>query len=246
MKQKTSLREDEKQPIFVYGLHPSRELLRNPDREIDAIFVSENAQGKLAEDLSRFQEKVEVLSPRKLGNLVGADAVHQGVVIKARPLEPAQLSAFANARLLIALDQVTDPHNVGAIMRSAAAFGADGLILTWRNAPAETGVLVKSASGAFEHIPIARVTNLSSGLSVLQKRGFTLVGLAGEADESIEDALSHKGPICIVLGAEGKGLREKTRHTVDHLARIEMSNSITALNVSNAAAVALYLATMRS
>lgn len=242
MTAKPRLTEEERAPLYIYGLHSAAEALGNPARTIEAVYATENALTRLSADMTRFEDRLELTGPKKLTRLVGEEAVHQGIVVKARPLEPVHIGAFDSARLLVALDQVTDPHNVGAIIRSAAAFGADGLMMTWRNAPPETGVLVKSASGAFDHVPIARVTNLGSGLTALKKKGFDLVGLAGEGDLPIEEALGGQDRVCIVMGAEGKGLREKTRNIVDTLARIEMAGAISALNVSNAAAVALFLA----
>ena len=147
-------------------------------------------------------------------------------------------------RRLVALDQVSDPHNVGAILRSCAAFAVDALIMTSRHSPHETAVLAKSASGALDHVPLMRVQNMVRTLEALKESGMTLVGLDSEADETLE-AVMPAGPVCLVLGAEGKGLRQSTRATCTHLARLDMPGTIASLNVSNAAALSLYVCDRR-
>ncbi len=182
-----------------------------------------------------------------LGRLVPSDAPHQGVVIEVEPLDEVWLddllvSAPERAVLLV-LDQVTDPHNVGAILRSAAAFGAIGLVTQDRHSPPESGVVAKAASGALERVAWARVVNLARALEDIAKAGFWRIGLAGDADTDLKDAL---GParIALVLGAEGPGLRHNTREHCDALARLPIGDAIESLNVSNAAAVALYAASI--
>jgi len=167
--------------------------------------------------------------------------VHQGVVIEAEPLAPKPLSALADTPLVIVLDQVTDPHNAGAIMRSAVAFGAGALITTARHSPHESGVLAKSASGALEHIGLIEVRNLAEALGELHEAGFQTIGLDSDGPSDLEKSFAG-GRIALVLGAEGKGLRQKTRDTVSTLARLDMPGAIRSLNVSNAAAIALYAA----
>ena len=182
-----------------------------------------------------------------LGRLVPHDAPHQGVVIEVEPLEDIWLgdllSAASERALLLVLDQVTDPHNVGAILRSAAAFGAVGIVTQDRHSPPESGALAKAASGALERVPWARVVNLARALDEIGEAGFWRVGLAGEADMELKDAL---GPprVALVLGAEGPGLRPNTREHCDAVARLPISGAIESLNVSNAAAVALYAASI--
>ena len=180
-----------------------------------------------------------------LARLVPHDAPHQGVVIEVEPLEGAWLDELVEGApqraLLLVLDQVTDPHNVGAILRSAAAFGAVGIVTQDRHSPPESGVVAKAASGALERMPWARVVNLARALDEIGQAGFWRIGLAGDADVELKDAL---GPprVALVLGAEGAGLRPNTREHCDALARLPISESIESLNVSNAAAVALYAA----
>ena len=180
-----------------------------------------------------------------LGRLVPHDAPHQGVVVEVEPLEDVWLGDVlgdaAERAVLLVLDQVTDPHNVGAILRSAAAFGAAGLVTQDRNSPPESGVVAKSASGALERVPWARVVNLARALEEIGEAGFWRIGLAGDAETTLANAL---GPprVALVLGAEGAGLRPNTREHCDALARLPIDDSMESLNVSNAAAVALYAA----
>ena len=167
--------------------------------------------------------------------------MHQGVVIEAQPLKPKALDALGDTKLVVVLDQVTDPHNVGAVMRSAVAFGASALITTARHSPQESGVLAKSASGALEHIDVIEVKNLADALGKLHESGFQTVGLDSDGTEELEKIFASQ-KIALILGAEGKGLRQKTRETVTALARLDMPGAIRSLNVSNAAAVSLYAA----
>jgi 23S rRNA (guanosine2251-2'-O)-methyltransferase len=180
-----------------------------------------------------------------LGRLVPHDAPHQGVVIEVEPLEDAWLdgllSGAADDAVLLVLDQVTDPHNVGAILRSAAAFGAIGIVTQDRHSPPESGVVAKAASGALERMPWARVVNLARALEEIGEAGFWRIGLTGDADTDLKDALGPKR-VALVLGAEGPGLRPNTREHCDALAKLPISAAIESLNVSNAAAVALYAA----
>ena len=182
---------------------------------------------------------VQMVEPREIDRLTGSDAVHQGVLVEAKPLQPKRLDALGDTRLVVVLDQVTDPHNVGAVLRSAVAVGACALVTTQRHSPSESGVLAKSASGALEHIDLIEVKNLAEGLEKLHAAGFQSIGL--DSDGSAELEASFTGDrVALVLGAEGKGLRQKTRETVTTLARLDMPGAIRSLNVSNAAAVALY------
>ena len=182
-----------------------------------------------------------------LGRLIPNDAPHQGVVIEVAPLEEIWLgdllSEAGEKAVLLVLDQVTDPHNVGAILRSAAAFGAVGIVTQDRHSPPEGGALAKAASGALERVPWARVVNLARALEEIAEAGFWRIGLAGDAPGELKDAL---GPqrVALVLGAEGPGMRQNTRDHCDALARLPISDAVESLNVSNAAAVALYAASV--
>ncbi|MGB3417145.1 MAG: RNA methyltransferase [Mesorhizobium sp.] len=228
--------------VRLYGLHTVRAALDNPRRTIRTMLVTRNAQERLGiADLAALPFKVEQVEPRDIDRLTGSDAVHQGVLIEAEPLRPKHLDSLGDTRLVLVLDQVTDPHNVGAILRSAVAFGAGALITTARHSPHESGVLAKSASGALEHIDHIEVRNLADALGELHQAGFHTVGLDSEGPDELEKSLAGE-KIALVLGAEGKGLRQKTRETVSTLARLDMPGPIRSLNVSNAAAVSLYAA----
>jgi len=228
--------------VRLYGIHTVRAALDNPRRKIRRMLVTRNALERLEiADIAALPFPAEIVEPRAIDKITGSDAVHQGVVIEAEPLKPRTLSALGEATLVVVLDQVTDPHNVGAIMRSAVAFGAGALITTARHSPQESGVLAKSASGALEHIDQIEVRNLAAALDELHAAGFQTVGLDSEGPQALETGFSG-ARIALVLGAEGKGLRQKTRDTVTTLARLDMPGTIRSLNVSNAAAVALYAA----
>jgi len=226
--------------VRLYGLHTVRAALDNPGRRIRSMLVTRNALERLEiSDIATLPFKAELVEPRDIDKLTGSDAVHQGVLIEAEPLKPKRLDALGDSNLVLVLDQVTDPHNVGAILRSAAAFGAGALITTARHSPQESGVLAKSASGALEHIDHIEVKNLAEALDELHEAGFQTIGLDSEGPAELEKTFSGDR-IALVLGAEGKGLRQKTRETVTALARLNMPGAIRSLNVSNAAAVALY------
>ncbi len=227
-----------------WGKHAVAAALDNPNRKVLRAWATREAAGRM-----HFPGNVAVTlaDVADLGRLVPHDAPHQGVVIEAEPLEEswlADLLAEGEERsILLVLDQVTDPHNVGAILRSAAAFGALGIVTQDRHSPAESGALAKAASGALERVPWVRVVNLARALEEIAEAGFWRIGLAGDADSDLKDAL---GPprVALVLGAEGPGLRSNTREHCDALARLPISDSIESLNVSNAAAVALYAASI--
>ncbi len=184
---------------------------------------------------------VEEIEAGRLTRLLGPDAVHQGCLLYCAPLREPSLEDLAGMRRIVVLDQVTDPHNVGAILRSCAAYAVDALVVTERHSPHETPVLAKAAAGALDIVPILRVRNLSAALEELSGAGITTVGLAGEAEHAL-DEITLSEPFALVMGAEGKGLRQKTRETCDTLARIDMPGAMPSLNVSNAAVVALYVA----
>lgn len=227
-----------------WGKHAVAAALDNPDRKVLKAWATREAAGFM-----QFPPDVTVVMAEApdLGRMVPHDAPHQGVVIEVEPLEDlwlGDLLADAPERAtLLVLDQVTDPHNVGAILRSAAAFGAVGIVTQDRHAPPESGALAKAASGALERVPWVRVVNLSRALEEIAEAGFWRIGLAGEAKTELKDAL---GParVALVLGAEGPGMRPNTREHCDALARLPISDAVESLNVSNAAAIALYAASV--
>lgn len=224
---------------LIYGTHAVSAALANPARRCLNLWATPNAAQRLAEPIAKSEIEADIVRPEHLDRRLSAAAVHQGVLLEATPLPEPALEDIAPHGPLVILDQVSDPHNVGAILRSCAAFGAAGLVLTERHSPANTGVLAKAASGALEHVPLYRVTNLARALRTIAANGYTVIGLDGDADDDIAD-LDLSGAIALVLGAEGKGLRRLTRETCDRLARLGTSGPLTSLNVSNAAAVALY------
>ena len=227
--------------LWIYGFHPVMAALRNPDRQVRRILATANALKRLADEGISLPIQAEDANPRDLDRLLGADAVHQGVALQAEPLTALALDDLHEARLLLVLDQITDPHNVGAIFRSAAAFGADAVVTTGRHSPVESGVLAKAASGALDLVPHVEVQNLSRALTEIGELGFIRIGLDADATETLE-AMPASDRIALVLGGEGKGLRQLTQQSCDVLARLPIDAAIGSLNVSNAAVLALYLA----
>ncbi|ALE03919.1 TrmH family RNA methyltransferase [Bartonella ancashensis] len=227
--------------IHLYGVHTIDAALKNPNRVLKHLYVTQNALKRLDISNHNLPCPIELSSPKKLDTLVGSDAVHQGVVLETEPLKSRDLSELTHTDLVIVMDQITDPHNVGAIMRSAAAFKTGALITSYRHSPQESGVLAKAASGALESIDYIMVQNLAEALKFLHKAHFITFGLDSEGDAPLENVLTGE-KIALVLGAEGKGLRKKTRETVHTLARLDMPGKIKSLNVSNAATIALYTA----
>jgi 23S rRNA (guanosine2251-2'-O)-methyltransferase len=214
-------------------------------RSIHRVYATENMRQRLALELDRRGVTAEPIVPRDIERELPKDAVHQGALLLCDPLPNASVADLVpeNAKgrsFVIVLDQVTDPHNVGAILRSAAAFGARGLVMTTHHSPPLEGALAKAASGGLEHVKIALVPNLARALEQLSEAGYFLIGLAGEASQPIEDE-DAVGPIALVLGAEESGLRRLTREHCDRLCRITTRGAISTLNVSNAAAVAMHI-----
>ncbi|CAN1570339.1 SpoU rRNA methylases [Rhabdaerophilaceae bacterium] len=222
----------------LYGIHSVREALANPARRFRKLLATENAMLRLSEGIDLRIEPI-LVKPDEINKLLEPDAVHQGAYLEAQRLPLLALGTIPQDRIVVALDQVTDPHNVGAILRSSAAFGVGAVLTTFRHSPEITGVLAKAASGALEHVPIVGVTNLGRALNELKAGGFQVVGLDSEAPEII-GAVTLRRPVVLVLGAEGKGLRQSTRALCDVLARLELPGAIKSLNVSNAAAIGLY------
>ncbi len=231
--------------VWLFGLHAVRDALMNPEREKLKLLITPNALIKLEDAVAAAGITPEVVDPRKFKPPLDPGSVHQGAVLEVKPLNWGRLEDVcigAEAPRVMLLDRVTDPHNVGAILRSAEVLGASAVIGTRHHSAPETGALAKTASGALERQPYLRVRNLADAIRALQDMGYLVLGLDGEAEQSIEQAVEGKRdrPVALVLGAEGPGLREKTRETVDALVRIDASGQFGSLNVSNAAAIALY------
>lgn len=239
--------------VWLFGLHAVRDALVNPARVRLRLVLTKNASDKLTDAIAASGMTAEIVDPRKFDTQVplAPDSVHQGAALEVKPLDWGKLEDVAltgrGAPLVVLLDRVTDPHNVGAILRSAEVFGARAVVAPARHSAPETGALAKTASGALERQPYLRVTNLADAMEELRKMGYVLLGLAGEAEETLAEALAAVGtrPVALVLGAEGPGLREKTRDTCDRLVKIPFGGEFGSLNVSNAAAVALYAASNR-
>ena len=247
-------REDEARDVLqIWGAHAVEAALANPARVIRQMWATQNAVLRLTERIGERGLVPEAVTPRDLDRRLGSDTVHQGVLIEVDGLPEPDLQTLAERAVaggpIVVLDQVTDPHNVGAILRSAAVFGASGVVMTRRHSPPLGGALAKAASGALEVVPLAMVGNLSRAISDLKETGVVVVGLDGAATDLLDDALLDDGkaarPLAIVLGAEGKGLRHLTAEHCDRLCRIGVDGPIDSLNVSNAAAVALHLAAMQ-
>ena len=224
--------------VQLWGFHTVREALRSTRRKPLRLFATEGAAVRLAAELAARDIVPVPVSPDELAGRLPRDAVHQGLLLEARPLPALGIDDLPDRGLVIVLDQVTDPHNVGAILRTAAAFGAVGLVTTERHAPEMTGVLGKAASGALEHVPVVSVVNLARALEALGDRGYTRIGLDSEG--AVPLATVPLDPAtALVLGAEGKGLRRLSRENCDVIAKLDFPGPIKSLNVSNACAAAL-------
>ncbi|QJF50736.1 23S rRNA (guanosine(2251)-2'-O)-methyltransferase RlmB [Roseobacter ponti] len=234
-----------RETVWLFGLHAVRDALLNPRREKIRLVVTLNAQGRLEDAIAQSGIEPEVVDPRKFSAPLDPGSVHQGAALEVKPLDWGRLEDVCigdTAPRVMLLDRVTDPHNVGAILRSAEVLGASAVIGTRHHSAPETGALAKTASGALERQPYLRVRNLADAMRALQDMGYLVLGLDGEAEMTIEAAVAGKEdrPVALVLGAEGPGLREKTKETADHLVRIDAAGGFGSLNVSNAAAIALY------
>jgi 23S rRNA (guanosine2251-2'-O)-methyltransferase len=230
--------------VILYGWHTVKAALENPARQVRRLYLTENAARRLAEEGVALPVTPERVRPDAIAARLPPDAVHQGLLTEADPLPALALEEIEPTGIVLALDQITDPHNVGAILRTAAGFGVAAVVTTARHSPAATGVLAKSASGALEFVPIVTVQNLARALATLKERGHLLVGLDSTGEGDLGE-LPIRAPLALVLGAEGRGLRQLTRATCDRVARLDLPGRIKSLNVSNAAALALYVATKR-
>jgi 23S rRNA (guanosine2251-2'-O)-methyltransferase len=235
--------------VWLYGLHAVAAALANPERQILRLLVTPEAASALAipgDSTQRGLPAAESQDRAALSDLLPPGAVHQGVAALVEPLDDPGLevlcgdwSADGAPHAVVVLDQVTDPQNVGAVLRSAAAFGAAAVVLTERHAASESGALAKAASGALEQVPLVRVVNLSRAIEQLKAAGFWCIGLDADGDKPLH-AAPVEGAVAFLLGSEGAGLRRLTRAHCDHLVRLPTAGPIRDLNVSNAAAVALY------
>ncbi|MEX1250095.1 MAG: RNA methyltransferase [Hyphomonas sp.] len=236
--------EKEGGPVWLWGTHAVLAALANPDRQFLQFLATENA----AERLPKGQLTPQIITGKKLDQRLPPGAVHQGIAVKAEPLEAAALEDLIaeGATRVAVLDQVSDPHNLGAIFRSAAAFGFTGLILQTRHAPPISGVVAKSAAGAIETVTEVRAVNIARALEQLAEAGFHTVGLAGESTRPLDLAVKGAAKVAVVLGAEGAGLRPAVAKACAELARIPIASDMESLNVSNAAAIAFYEASRGS
>ena len=229
---------------LIYGYHSVREALRSGRRELLRLYATQAAAERLSEEIGARSLDCTITEPEDIARRLPGDAVHQGLLLEARHLEPIAIADISAAALVLVLDQISDPHNVGAILRSAAAFGVEAIVTTERHSPEFTGVLAKSASGGLEHVAVASVVNLARALEELGDRGFLRIGLDPDAPQNLAETHLTR-PLALVLGAEGKGLRRLSRENCDALARLDMPGKIKSLNVSNACAVALALVTQK-
>lgn len=223
---------------WLYGAHAVEAALANPERKVRRILSLRDTAFHYP--LESHHPRPEIMEQKEMVLLLGPDSVHQGIAIEVEPLEqPFLEEVIRGDRPLIILDQVTDPHNVGAILRSAAAFDAAAVILPKDHSPAETAVMAKSASGALDIVPLVTVTNLAASLREIQEAGYWVAGLTGNASTSFADAKLGTRT-CLVMGAEGKGMRRLTEESCDILVKLPISARMESLNVSNAAAIALF------
>ncbi|MGB0958801.1 MAG: 23S rRNA (guanosine(2251)-2'-O)-methyltransferase RlmB [Halocynthiibacter sp.] len=236
--------------VWLFGIHAVRDALENPMRERLRLMVTQNAYNRLEEAIVASGMDAEIHDPRKFNPPIDKASVHQGAALEVKPLNWGAVRDACYVQdgqmpRVVLLDRVSDPHNVGAILRSAEVFGAKAVIGTLRHAAPETGALAKTASGALERQPYLRVKNLADTMEELRSLGYVLLGLDGEAEDTIEEAMAGMAksqPVALVFGAEGPGLRDKTKDTCDALVKVPYASDFGSLNVSNAAAVALYAA----
>ncbi len=256
MRQKIEQEKDNlknpKNRIWIFGIHAAREALLNPKREKYRLMLTTNNISKFSDILSNTTVKVEITDPKKFCPPLDKQNVHQGVALETGPLEWGPLSDICapgpSSKLVVLLDRLTDPNNVGAIIRSAEVFGASAVIAPSRHSPHESGALAKSASGALERQPYIRVKNLSQQISQLKKLGYWCIGLDGSSRTELEVGMMKRFPqssFALILGGEGNGLRDLTKKNCDELVRIGDNKSFGSLNVSNAAAVAMFCLKMR-
>jgi 23S rRNA (guanosine2251-2'-O)-methyltransferase len=225
---------------LIYGFHSVTAALKAPRRELIRLYATPAAADRLSGEITARGVDLRIMAPEEISARAPREAVHQGLLLEARPLVPIDVADLPANGLVLVLDQITDPHNVGAILRTGAAFAVDALVTTERHSPDFAGALAKSASGGLEHVPICRVTNLARALAEMGDMGYWRIGLDSEAPNPLTDETISR-PLALVLGAEDKGLRRLTRERCDRLARLDLPGAIKSLNVSNACAIALAL-----
>nr|WP_321459559.1 RNA methyltransferase [uncultured Cohaesibacter sp.] len=235
--------------VRIFGIHAVASAVANPRRSLIRLHATQNAQARLVEEIrkvggdpSRLDGLVETATPKDI-DLLARDAVHQGALLVAHNLPALDISDIYDSKLVVILDQVTDPHNVGAIIRSSVALGAEALVMTGRHSPEESGILAKTASGGLDQISMISVPNLARALDDLADNGFDVVGFDSEESEPFEKIIATQDasrPLALVFGSEGKGIRRLTREKCTALARLDMPGPIKSLNVSNAVAMTLY------
>src|SRR6202041_2450690 len=229
---------------LIYGFHSVGAALKAPRRELIRLYATPAAAERLSADITARGLETRIMAPEEISARAPRDAVHQGLLLEARPLAPIDIAELPANGLVLVLDQITDPHNVGAILRTGAAFAVDALVTTERHSPDFAGALAKSASGGLEHVPICSVTNLARAMGEMGEMGYLRIGLDSEGPKTLEASVLSR-PMALILGAEGKGLRRLTRENCDILARLDMPGAIKSLNVSNACAVALTVTQMK-
>jgi len=228
---------------WLYGLHAVQAALANPNRKLGRLLLTRRAAEIIGEERPD-RIRIEIMEPEAIGRLLPPGAVHQGAALEAAPLPTADLDALLerpaeSRRIVLVLDQLSDPHNVGAILRSAAAFGVTAVIVQDRHAPPQSGALAKAASGALDTVPYVEVVNIARALEKLAEHGFWRIALAGDGQQSMAEAIP-AGDVALVLGSEGDGIRRLVREHCEAAAHIPMTGAMESLNVSNAAAIALY------
>jgi len=237
-------RDSTPQPYWLYGKHPVLLAMKNPARVISEVVCSQNAHTFLEENLGAeklAEFKIEVTTPDKIDRIIhaGIDTVHQGLAAKVEPLPELDIETLFGAKLIIATDKITDPHNIGAILRSAAAFGAGGMLMQEKNCPQESATIAKTSAGSLEVVPCVRVSSLWITLEKFKEEGFQIIGLAGDTEESITQVRKDI-PTVLVVGSEGKGLSDAVIKICDKVVKINISENVESLNASVAAALALY------
>lgn len=224
---------------WLWGIHAVEAALSNPERRLVRLVATRNAKQKIPEGLIA-QLKVDEAQPSDLDGLLPLGAVHQGLALQTEPLTTLDVSDITDCQRVVVFDQLTDPHNIGAIFRSASAFGFEAAVMQTRNVPPLTGVAAKTAAGALETVKEVRAVNIARALDELREAGFWCIGLDGGGDQLIADAVKGSPKLAIVIGAEGAGLRPAVAKACDSIASIPITSDMESLNASNAAAIAFY------